>query len=1517
MSELNVFSLGLAKHVSLTHILNPLDVRHRTISNLPYVAGQTLGDYVADTIDGEEYIASVNGQIIEGEDFTRTILLEGDSVVLCPVILKGSGTGKSILRLAAMITLSWAIGPASAGGLGWGASAAGAMGITSGLGIAMVSGTMMMAGSMLVNAVFSPATTNANLTRGTGAGDGVVKMSTGAVSQASGPGSDATYSYQGAKSTQGEGGPVALCYGGYIHGGHLIEVFVDSEGQSQTLYALFSAGEGELAGLSDIMVNDSPLSDYAVDGLRSELRLGTSDQAPIGWFDRQVSTVAINQGITERGAPSPTRTTTRMVDKLRFSIAFPSGLAGYNRKGDTLGASASFLIQYRKTGTTEWVSINKTFSAAARSSLRFQVSTEKLETAYYECRVQYIGSSIAMTAAPINTTNDTQSASEGPIGEQYALTNYGAGVGLQGARYPDGSVLVSGFDGAMWVKKDESGAVTVVDSGTGPNSFSLVAPPKGYTTTAIDDSSIQIDFNTDASEASKFKISTSQGYYDANGNPLQDTYYDASGEVVGAPVIDDTAEQIWAGAGYDGGSWMQPYKIPEGGIPGATTVTAGRPTVTIRVGAPSASTSNADGTAELYQLYDKATDAYWGDVEEIITDPVSYIHTALVGLQIPIVGNRISGLPNITFKNHGKLISVWDKVNNAWVQEASNNPAWIMYDMLTNTRYGAGISVASVDVEKLKAWADFCATEELTFNGVFDTQQNIWDSLQYVLKAGHATLLRIGTRYTVTIEQESQPVMMFSQANMLEGSYSETWLPTADRANEIELSYFAADDKYKQKTIKVFDPRIIGSGRPVRATSATLYGVTDGYRAFLEGVMLLNMNRYILKTCEFDAPVEALACTVGDVIYVASAMTDWGYSGRLMAGTTTSVLSLDTPVVVDPSKQYKALVHVSAARRLTSTVLTIVQGSSMVQLASFPSESYKRLRMRSKGIDVAATATSSLGWVSVDTTAGLEVGDTVDLIDTDIIAERDVINDPSWVSGSVATSLTLATPLIGYSESLMTPKSEMTKDADDVFEDFEGSHFMFGESSRVKQKFRVSSITGSAALVRHIAAVQYDERVYTLDSSLFANVATTLNDMRAYPATNLQAVETIYTVGTEHKSRVNFSWNAPRKMLLDYYEATISDYNSPDTKATIRIESGGRSVVAEVYDDAQPGIWDISVVAVAMNGLRSAPVSTVIHVNGAAKYVSAIGMPAPVDPRFTLNLDAYGNSTTSISVNTGAVLDSRGIVPDGMVLFLSTEKSQNALKITSGGVGTSLLVGGADFVQGSFNFSSEVLLGMDIAEGYNYVELKPQILAGSTRDYIKLLPDNTTTPFDVNGLKLEGRYWVTHNGTEFRCATKFDDFGMFIDPPFMSVPTPGALLDWFEMGFHDQRAYEFRMGFLRAPGSSAYEVIRWEAMEQTINGIELTGVERGIEGTTPINATGCELHYYPAYGPGTFTEVLKVADGDFKLDSSGPEPRFIASKELMIPLQDMTWASATCCTYAIVDGQIIRSPIVPISYVLP
>lgn len=102
-------------------------------------------------------------------------------------------------------------------------------------------------------------------------------------------------------------------------------------------------------------------------------------------------------------------------------------------------------------------------------------------------------------------------------------------------------------------------------------------------------------------------------------------------------------------------------------------------------------------------------DLFWESYTEIIQSKLSYPNSALVGMsidsaffnRIPTRGFHIKGIKIKIPSNYNPITRVytsdWD---GNFKTEWSNNPAWIFYDILTESRYGLGSFIEDCDVDK-------------------------------------------------------------------------------------------------------------------------------------------------------------------------------------------------------------------------------------------------------------------------------------------------------------------------------------------------------------------------------------------------------------------------------------------------------------------------------------------------------------------------------------------------------------------------------------------------------------------------------------------------------------------------------------------------------------------------------------------------------------------------------------------------------------------------------------------------
>ncbi|NQZ53211.1 MAG: DUF1983 domain-containing protein [Piscirickettsiaceae bacterium] len=450
----------------------------------------------------------------------------------------------------------------------------------------------------------------------------------------------------------------------------------------------------------------------------------------------------------------------------------------------------------------------------------------------------------------------------------------------------------------------------------------------------------------------------------------------------------------------------------------------------------------------------------WGEINEIVTDDVAYRHTALQAIKVTL-SDQLTSVPNVTFLHGGKYVKVRRIVGNVvvWSIEASSNPAWVAYDIITNTRYGGRISESRIDINQWQDWADFCESSDLRFDGVFDTQSNVWDSIQYVFRAGHAQIVNVGTRYTVAIERADTPVMMFNSSNIVEKSLNVTWLPQSERSNEIEVTYWNKDAGYARQIMKVRDPSV-GPNEPVRTARITLFGITRSSQAIKEAIFHLNLNKHITQTVEFEASIEAIACTVGSQILIQHELPNWSEGGRAEIGSTVSVIKLDREVTISAGISYKILAAFDSVQRFASTVSGVV--SNIAWLTGYDGSTNSK-RVIINGIDyrIARFVNDGIGGfgVELDDASAVISGHSYVLYDTDVIEERNVTT-------GVGTH------------------TEVTVDAVMPAALPQFAKWMLGDVTKVKKPFRVLAVSGSNEYTRSIKAIEYKDEVYDLTNTV-------------------------------------------------------------------------------------------------------------------------------------------------------------------------------------------------------------------------------------------------------------------------------------------------------------------------------------------------------------------------------------------------------------------------------------------------
>lgn len=333
---------------------------------------------------------------------------------------------------------------------------------------------------------------------------------------------------------------------------------------------------------------------------------------------------------------------------------------------------------------------------------------------------------------------------------------------------------------------------------------------------------------------------------------------------------------------------------------------------------------------------------YWTCLSHIVYDDFCRPGKVLLGIQALATDQLSGGMPQITWVQTKKNVWVWNPITNQYEQKPADNPAWACYDLvhrckqLKNIQTGQyefivkGVAASRIIYQDFLNWANYCdeivdgvSEKRCMIDIIMGTAQNLWDALTPIEAVGRGKVIIKGTQYSCICDRPSEPVHLYNVSNIEIGSFTETFMGSKDRANALEVTFANRDKDYQRDIAFVagdgYDDLAIMS-KPVQVT---LNGITRYRQAYREAKYRLNLNKYLTRTVSFNVDIDAIACTVGDVILVQHDVPRWGIGGRVESATTNTV-TLDKSVTLEPDKIYQIMIRSSATDELvTKTVSTV------------------------------------------------------------------------------------------------------------------------------------------------------------------------------------------------------------------------------------------------------------------------------------------------------------------------------------------------------------------------------------------------------------------------------------------------------------------------------------------------------------------------------------------------------------------------------------------------------------------
>lgn len=312
----------------------------------------------------------------------------------------------------------------------------------------------------------------------------------------------------------------------------------------------------------------------------------------------------------------------------------------------------------------------------------------------------------------------------------------------------------------------------------------------------------------------------------------------------------------------------------------------------------------------------KTIDSFnWASYTLIVSRKMKYPNSAYVGIRIS--AEQFSSIPSRSYRIRGIKVPL---PSNATVDIATGrvtyagiwngtfgaaqwcaDPAWCLYALLTNTRWGFGQHINAAQIDKWSLYQASIYSNELVDDGfggkeprfqcnvniqTLDQAYNLINELCSVFRS-----MPFWNTGALTIAQDSpqDPTYQFNQSNVINGNFSYSTGDISTRFNSVTVSYF--DMETRDTAFEIVEDVDLIAKYGYNSTEVSAFACTSRGQARRLGRWLIYSNCNEAETISFATSIDAgTICRPGQIIEVADPMRAGGrHGGRISSATTTTV----------------------------------------------------------------------------------------------------------------------------------------------------------------------------------------------------------------------------------------------------------------------------------------------------------------------------------------------------------------------------------------------------------------------------------------------------------------------------------------------------------------------------------------------------------------------------------------------------------------------------------------------------
>lgn len=341
-------------------------------------------------------------------------------------------------------------------------------------------------------------------------------------------------------------------------------------------------------------------------------------------------------------------------------------------------------------------------------------------------------------------------------------------------------------------------------------------------------------------------------------------------------------------------------------------------------------------------------------------------------LSLGLRADVYSNLPEVSVELRGLRIEVptnYDPVartysgtwDGTFKTAYSNNPAWVLRDLIINDRYGLGQYITEDQIDKwsLMEIAQYCdglvdapgggSEPRFTCNLILQTAEEAWTVLQQLSSIFRGILYYAGGTIVPVQDRPLSPVFTFNEANTIEefsddgrvsrGNFEYAGSAKRARHTVCLVSWDDPADNYQPRVEYVADEDAIARFG-YRSADLRLVGVTSRGQALRAAQWMLLSERLLDDTVTFSTNEIGMAVRPGDFIKVADPLKAAArYGGRVVSVSGNDVVVEEVPaaavgqsgtfsfMVADAGNENEPVLREVSTTAITANTITVNWGA--------------------------------------------------------------------------------------------------------------------------------------------------------------------------------------------------------------------------------------------------------------------------------------------------------------------------------------------------------------------------------------------------------------------------------------------------------------------------------------------------------------------------------------------------------------------------------------------------------------